>query len=124
MNTEVVVDVDDSKADELAIEIFAEMREKNKPSYAKKVKAAMSRLYLSKLDRVKLLLGYVPSKSGLIYDQIAFPSLSVKQIEKLSDLAGGYNLPPSLRRQAMQAFLKNIYSGVLRVPEFRKGIDF
>ena len=84
-------------------------------TYSSRAKAALNKnlIGLTFLDRVKLLAGIVPAKNGLIYDQIYFSDLSIREIEKLSDYQGGYYYPPKHRRKSMTFLNKAIEQGTL-----------
>ena len=84
-------------------------------NYVLRVKAALNKnlIGLTKLDRIKLLAGIEPAKTGLIYDQIYFPDLTIREIEKLSDYAGGYYYPAKHRRKSMAFLRKAVEAGTL-----------
>lgn len=84
-------------------------------NYLLRAKSALDKnlTCLTLLDRLIILAGRIPAKTGLIYDQLQFPDLSIQEIERLSDFQGGFYYPPKHRRKSMAFLIKAVEKGTL-----------
>jgi hypothetical protein len=89
-------------------------------NYIKRIKKAFNpnNIGLTRIDKILIVLGLIPNKNGLVYDQIAFPDLTVKQIDSLNDFAGGFYTSAKLRRKSVNSFLNSITKGQLTLAGF------